>query len=208
MNFAALYDCCASQPNATAIVQWGDHDVFKVGGKMFAILGHDLDAGWRASVRVDAESFDELCGEPGVRPAPHLARYHWVQITGDAALGPARLRALVARSHQLVFERLPASHRRALESPAGSVAPRPSGRAETAPTARGRAAARPTVRATRRADAAAGGPAPGEKGRSANGASAATPTARAPKAKARASRQAAGGGRAAPTATRRGGRQT
>jgi predicted DNA-binding protein (MmcQ/YjbR family) len=120
MRFDALYELCASLPHATLSVQWGDHDVFKVGGKIFAIVTQDIDVGFRLSIKADAGEFDELCGEPGVRPAPYLARAQWVQIVADNGLGPDRLRELVQRSHGLVLEKLPAAQRRKLDAPGGA----------------------------------------------------------------------------------------
>jgi predicted DNA-binding protein (MmcQ/YjbR family) len=120
MRFDALYELCASLPHATLSVQWGDHDVFKVGGKIFAIVTQDIDVGFRLSIKASADEFDELCGEPGVRPAPYLARAQWVQIVADNGLGPERLRELVQRSHELVLEKLPAAQRRKLDASGGA----------------------------------------------------------------------------------------
>ncbi|WP_348541452.1 MmcQ/YjbR family DNA-binding protein [Sulfitobacter albidus] len=34
-----LCQFCASLPHATHVVQWGGADVYKVGGKLFAVVG-------------------------------------------------------------------------------------------------------------------------------------------------------------------------
>jgi predicted DNA-binding protein (MmcQ/YjbR family) len=134
MRFDALYEFCSSLPHATLSVQWGDHDVFKVGGKMFAILTQDIDVGFRLSLKADPEEFDELCGEHGVRPAPYMARNQWVQVVADNSLGHERLRSLVARSHGLVLEKLPAKQRRALDgAPAAAGEAAPRGRSPRSP---------------------------------------------------------------------------
>lgn len=122
MRFEALYDHCASLPHATVSVQWGDHNVFKVGGKMFAIVTQDLDLGFRLSIKADPEEFDALCGEHGVRPAPYMARNMWVQIVADNSVGPDRLRELVSRSRDLVFEKLPPRQQQALTTGAPTAA--------------------------------------------------------------------------------------
>jgi predicted DNA-binding protein (MmcQ/YjbR family) len=43
---------------------------------------------------------------PGIIPAPYLARAHWVQVKSASALSDPQVRALIARSHALVFARL------------------------------------------------------------------------------------------------------
>jgi predicted DNA-binding protein (MmcQ/YjbR family) len=122
MRFEALYDHCASLPHATVSVQWGDHNVFKVGGKMFAVVTQDLDLGFRLSIKADPDEFDALCGEHGVRPAPYMARNLWVQIVADTSVGPDRLRELVSRSRELVFEKLPPRQQQALTTGAPASA--------------------------------------------------------------------------------------
>ncbi len=37
MNLAWLRTHCLSLPHATEQIQWGDHLLFKIGGKMYAI---------------------------------------------------------------------------------------------------------------------------------------------------------------------------
>ncbi|HEU4537663.1 MAG TPA: MmcQ/YjbR family DNA-binding protein, partial [Polyangiaceae bacterium] len=147
MRFDALYELCASLPHATLSVQWGDHDVFKVGGKIFAILTQDLDVGFRLSIKAEAEAFDELCGEPGVRPAPYLARAQWVQIVADNGLGPERLRGLVQRSHALVLEKLPPAQRRKLEAPGAASAKTAAPATEKAGATKAPAAKAPAAKA-------------------------------------------------------------
>ncbi len=90
---------------ATEQVQWGDDLVFKVGGKMFACSGLEKDS--RYSFKVDDERFLELTDQPGIVPAPYLARAKWVQIDPASCELPAgEIRALVERSYELVFGKL------------------------------------------------------------------------------------------------------
>jgi predicted DNA-binding protein (MmcQ/YjbR family) len=61
-------------------IQWGEHVVAKVAGKVFCIvslteLGYDA-----ISVKVDKAIFPELMLRPGFGQAPHLARSMWVTI--------------------------------------------------------------------------------------------------------------------------------
>ena len=69
---------------ATKVVQWGGSDVYKVGGKVFAICG--LPGG--LSFKVSPIGFVVLTdGGPG-RQAPYCAKGHWVNVAlGDAEDG-------------------------------------------------------------------------------------------------------------------------
>ena len=67
-------------PATTKIVQWGGSDVYKVGGKVFAICG--LRGG--LSFKVSEIGFEVLTdqGGPG-RQAPYLAKGQWVIVDLD-----------------------------------------------------------------------------------------------------------------------------
>jgi predicted DNA-binding protein (MmcQ/YjbR family) len=64
-------------PATTHVVQWGDSDVYKVGGKVFAVCG--LSGG--LSFKVTPIGFEVLTqgGGPG-RQAPYFAKGHWVNM--------------------------------------------------------------------------------------------------------------------------------
>jgi predicted DNA-binding protein (MmcQ/YjbR family) len=96
-------------PAATRIVQWGGSDVYKVGGKVFAICG--LAGG--LSFKVTEIGFLALTeGGPG-RQAPYLARGHWVAVDLDAA-DAADIADWLATSHSLVAAKLTRAARREL----------------------------------------------------------------------------------------------
>ncbi|ATH82150.1 MmcQ/YjbR family DNA-binding protein [Pseudomonas sp. KHPS1] len=97
---------CLSLPGAREDLKWGSNRVFSVAGnKMFAILdflGEDL------AFKVDNDLFLGYVDRPGIRPAPYLARAHWVSMSArQLPLGDQELRQLLTRSHQLVVRRLP-----------------------------------------------------------------------------------------------------
>ncbi|WPC03391.1 MmcQ/YjbR family DNA-binding protein [Pseudomonas benzenivorans] len=97
---------CLHLPGAREDFKWGRNRVFSVAGnKMFAILdflGQDL------AFKVDRDLFLGYVDRPGIRPAPYLARAHWVSMSGiQPPLADAELRQLLIRSHQLVVRRLP-----------------------------------------------------------------------------------------------------
>ncbi|WNW10442.1 MmcQ/YjbR family DNA-binding protein [Pseudomonas sp. DTU_2021_1001937_2_SI_NGA_ILE_001] len=96
---------CLQLPGAREDYKWGGVRVFSVAGnKMFATM--DL-AGDGVSFKVAAELFLGYVDRPGIRPAPYLARAHWISLTRMDALGDQELRDLLTRSHQLVVSKLP-----------------------------------------------------------------------------------------------------
>ncbi len=85
------------------VVQWGNADVWKIGGKVFAIGGwaDDRDA---FTFKVSDMAFEILPEIPGLRPAPYLASrgMKWIQDYADPGLGDAELRNHLTASYDLV----------------------------------------------------------------------------------------------------------
>ena len=126
MDVDFVRSVCLDLPQATEHVQWGNDLVFKVAGKMFAIV--NLDPGpVRASFKTTPEKFAELTERPGILPAPYLARAHWVALERFRALPAAELRSRLEESYRLVVGRLPKATRAAL-SEAASTASKPARR--------------------------------------------------------------------------------
>jgi predicted DNA-binding protein (MmcQ/YjbR family) len=98
-----------SLPGAKLSIQWGSDRVFKVGGKMFAVLSPDGEASYHGivmSFKVADDSFEVLTKQPGIIPAPYLARAKWVALENFSALKPAELKAYVERAHAIVASAL------------------------------------------------------------------------------------------------------
>lgn len=95
---------CAALPATSHVVQWGGHDVWKVGGKVFVIAGFDGEDGPRFSFKVSEISFEILRQQPGLRPAPYLASrgMSWIQHFEEPGLDDAALRDYIRESHRLV----------------------------------------------------------------------------------------------------------
>lgn len=94
---------CGAMAATSHVLQWGNADVWKVGGKVFAICG--WNEGREAfTFKVGEIAFEVLGGEPGIRPAPYLASrgMTWLQIFEDGALSEASLRAHIEESYRLV----------------------------------------------------------------------------------------------------------
>src|SRR5258708_2367786 len=95
-----------ARPGATESLQWGEHLVFKVAGKMFAIA--NLDAkGNPLSFKCSQEEFAELIEREGIIPGPHLARAQWVALERWDAVAPRELDSRLRRSYDLVVAKLP-----------------------------------------------------------------------------------------------------
>ncbi|MFN7997351.1 MAG: MmcQ/YjbR family DNA-binding protein [Bryobacteraceae bacterium] len=113
MNVTWVHNFCKSMPYATESIQWGDDLVFKVGGKMFAVLVLEPAKVW-LSFKCSPEDFSDLTERPGIIPAPYSARYGWVALETEDALSPGEIKRLVRSSYEMVLEKLPRKLRAAL----------------------------------------------------------------------------------------------
>ncbi len=113
MNIEWVRRYCMSLPHTTETVQWGDHLVFKIGDKVFAILALEPSKVW-LSVKCPPEEFVELVERPGIVQAPHLARNLWVALETEDALTAVEIKRLVRTSYDLVLQKLPKKVRSAL----------------------------------------------------------------------------------------------
>ena len=87
-------------PAVTKVVQWGGSDVYKVGGKVFAICGDD-----GASFKVSDIGFLALTeGGPG-RQAPYCAKGQWANVPLDA-LPDGDLTDWLTTAHGLIAAKL------------------------------------------------------------------------------------------------------
>ena len=113
MNLDAVREFCLSLPHATEKIQWGDDLVFKIGGKMFAVVVLE-PAPVCLSFKCTPEEFAELTERPNIIPAPYSARYFWVALETKDALPAAELKRLIRKSYELVLEKLPKKARATL----------------------------------------------------------------------------------------------
>jgi len=114
-----LHPFCMSLCGATHVVQWGGSDVYKVGGKVFAIAVTGPDNDVRVTFKASETSFEMLKGEPGMRPAPYLASrgFTWLQWFDERTLDAPALRDYVRQSHAMVMAGLSKKKRLALQAP-------------------------------------------------------------------------------------------
>lgn len=95
---------CGGLRATTHVVQWGNADVWKVGGKVFAICG--WNEGREAfTFKATDLAFEVLSDAPGIRPAPYLASrgMKWLQVYEDRGMSDESLRDHVVTSYDLVI---------------------------------------------------------------------------------------------------------
>ena len=104
MNYEEFNAFCASLPATSHVLQWGGSDVWKVGGKVFAIGGWDDGAAPRFTFKVSEIAYEMLKDQPGLRPAPYLASrgMKWIQHYDDPGLSSEALRDYLRESHRIV----------------------------------------------------------------------------------------------------------
>ena len=98
---------CRKLPAATRTVQWDGFIVFKVGGKMFCLIGPPDHSVARVCFKCPPEHFEALSHARGFRPAPYLARAKWVALEDPKVLTPAETRAYLKRAHAVIAAALP-----------------------------------------------------------------------------------------------------
>ena len=104
---------CMNLPYTTETVQWGADLVFKIGGKMYAVVATE-PAPVCMSFKCSPEDFAELTERPGVIPAPYLARAQWVALESQEALPAGEIKKLLRRAYETVLAKLPKKTQAAL----------------------------------------------------------------------------------------------
>ena len=90
-----------------------DTAVFKVGGKMFAVLPLVGEPG-SVNLKVEPELGRSLVHDyPAITPGYHMNKRHWVTVQLDGTIPEKALRNLIEDSHDLVVAGLPAKVRAA-----------------------------------------------------------------------------------------------
>lgn len=107
MDIEQVHAHCLSFPHVTEVVLWGNDLVFKIGGKMFAVIGLDAASDHCMSFKCTPEKFAELIERKGIVPAPYVARYHWVALERFSALDEKELKTLLRTAYDLVLAKLP-----------------------------------------------------------------------------------------------------
>lgn len=112
MSIDFLREFCKTLPAVTEDIKWGQDLCFCVGSKMFCVTG--LEGSFSVSFKVTDEEFDEMCTQPGMSPAPYMARHKWILVTSAASLKSKQWQHYVRQSYQLVAAKLPKKVRKDL----------------------------------------------------------------------------------------------
>jgi len=115
MQIESLRKFCLSLAGTTEQIQWGSNLLFKVGGKMYAVVALEPHNVW-LSLKADEERFAELTERAGIIPAPYLARAKWIALETPETVRDEELKELVRTSYALVYAKLPGKTRASLEA--------------------------------------------------------------------------------------------
>ena len=96
---------CKSLPHTTYVMQWGGADVWKVGGKVFAINFPSGDTYSGITFKTSPMSYELLKTQKGLRPAPYFASrdIKWIQRVSDESMDDDALKAYLHESYRLVL---------------------------------------------------------------------------------------------------------
>ncbi|MEK4425480.1 MmcQ/YjbR family DNA-binding protein [Solibacillus sp. FSL K6-1523] len=108
MEKSKLQSFCLTLPGTTHDYQvdW-QADRYHVGGKMFAMMGGDVERKPIITLKCDPARAEELRETyPGIIPGYYMNKTHWNSIYFDSDLSNELIENLILHSYQLVFEKL------------------------------------------------------------------------------------------------------
>lgn len=99
---------CKSFPEAVQDCPFGNGvAVFKVGGRIFALVSLDGDMG-SINLKCDPDiALDLRARHPAVRPGYHQDKRHWNTVELDGSIADDSLEELIEHSYELVVGQLP-----------------------------------------------------------------------------------------------------
>ena len=108
MNREAFNRFCSSLTATTHVVQWGNSDVWKVGGKVFAICWGGDEPVPGITFKTSEMDYEILRVMPGLRPAPYFATrgMKWIQRFEASDFTEEDLQCAIAESYRLVALKL------------------------------------------------------------------------------------------------------
>ncbi len=107
-----VLEFCGTLPEAAEVYPFGDEvAVFKVIGRMFALVMLDGDPGF-VNLKCDPDlALDLRARFPAVRPGYHANKRHWNSVDLDGSIDPYELGEMIEHSFDLVVDALPRSKR-------------------------------------------------------------------------------------------------
>ncbi len=111
MDRAGVGKVCLALPAATLDLPFGDdHDAYKVGGKMFCMVG----GSGSISFKVSDIAYEVVTESGQARPAPYMARNKWVNLAQVDDWADDELAEHLAIAHSIVAAKLTKKVRAAL----------------------------------------------------------------------------------------------
>jgi predicted DNA-binding protein (MmcQ/YjbR family) len=108
LHLETIIERLEAWPGVTYGMQWGEHLLFKVEGKMFALLSLDDVHITAFSFKVDSpEHFDELTLNEGIVRMPHSTGKNWVQVKPEAGIHQPEALLWLRRSYEKIRSGLP-----------------------------------------------------------------------------------------------------
>jgi predicted DNA-binding protein (MmcQ/YjbR family) len=110
-------DCCLAKPGTTESSPFGpEHVVFKVAGKMYALLAFE-EVPPTANLKCDPDRALALRDQyEDVQPGYHMNKKHWNTVVIAGGIPDAEVRAMIDHSYELVVASLPKRTREALQA--------------------------------------------------------------------------------------------
>jgi len=112
MDVVEFREYCLGKPNTTEGTPFGETVlVFKVAGKMFALMSLD-EVPATANLKCDPDLALDLRDRYGqVRPGYHMNKKHWNTVEIDSGIPEAELCGMIDHSYGLVVQSLPRANR-------------------------------------------------------------------------------------------------
>ena len=117
LDLAAIHALLRAKPNAVADQPFGpDHVVYKIGGKMFAIVADEEPVSF--TLKCDPVLSEIVRGQyAAISPGYHTDKRHWITVLQDAALPDDEVIRLIDHSYDQVLAKLTRAAKAALASP-------------------------------------------------------------------------------------------
>ena len=107
MNLTSYNAFCAGLPQSEHVVQWGGADVWKVGGKLYAMARED-EGVIQVTFKATEIGYEVMRDMEGLRPAPYLASrgMKWIQHHSAPGLDDEALCEHIEASYHMAIKRL------------------------------------------------------------------------------------------------------
>ena len=114
LGLVAIHGLLQAKPSAVAERPFGpDHVVYKIGGKMFAIVADQEDVWF--TLKCDPVLSEIVRGQyAAISPGYHTDKRHWVSIRQDETLPDAEVIRLIDHSYEQVWKKLTRAAKAAL----------------------------------------------------------------------------------------------